>query len=137
MKSALREVQTAQDSFVETSEKKMKNGLNGFSDFYELITHLFSYKQIRYAFALLLLLALKHCVTMEMGIFCPPRTVQHQNCLYRAADWRHSKIGRYKRRERIRRIKQILSASASEAPRFKSCLYEMEYIWIYIHIIYN
>lgn len=20
---------------------------------------------------------------MEMGIFCPPRTVQHQNCLYR------------------------------------------------------
>lgn len=33
------------DSFVEMTGKKMKNGLNGFSDFYELITHLFSYKQ--------------------------------------------------------------------------------------------
>lgn len=27
---------------------------------------------------------------MVMGIFCVPRTVQHQSCLYRAAVWRHS-----------------------------------------------
>lgn len=121
-------------TFVETSGKKMKNRLNGFSDFYKLITPLFSYKQKKVCIRSLLLLALKHCVTMEMGIFCRPRTVQHQNCLYRAADWRHSKIGRHKRRERICRIKQILSASALEAPRFKSSLYEMEYIWIYIYI---
>lgn len=33
------------DSFVEMSGKEVKNGLNGFSDLYELITHLFSYKQ--------------------------------------------------------------------------------------------
>lgn len=114
-----------------------------FSDFQiskKLIPHLFSYKQKKVCIHSLLLLALKHCVTMEMGIFCPPRTVQHQNCLYRAADRRHSKIGRHKWRERICRIKQILSAFASEAPRFKSCLYEMElyiYKYIYIHIIYN
>lgn len=121
------------DSFVEMSGKKMKNGLNGFQTFTNLLLIYFHINKNKVCILSLLLLALKHCVTMEMGIFCPPRTVRHQNCLYRAADWRHSKIGRHKRRERIRRIKQILSASASEAPRFKSCLYEMEYIWIYIY----
>lgn len=133
MRSALQEVQTAQDSFFEMSAKKMKNGLNGFSDFQTSKNLFLIYFHInKVCIRSILLLALKHCVTMEMGIFCPPRTVQHQNCLYRAADRRHSKIGRHKWRERIRRIKQILSASASEAPRFKSCLYEMElYIYTY------
>lgn len=64
--------------------KKMKNGLNGFSDFQtfkNLLLIYFHIKKKKVCIPSLLLLALKHCVTMEMGIFCSPRTVQHQNCL--------------------------------------------------------
>lgn len=87
---------------------------------------------------LLLLPALKHCVTMEMGIFCLPRTVQYQTCLYIAADLRQSKIEREEWREKENTQDEIDCISLCYRGLYlrglNPVLYEMEYIYEYIYI---